>query len=88
MNTVINLDILDNENLKPYHINLFLHLIKLSENGEVTITISELMKHIRCKNRKQVIEYLRVLRDNKLIEFNSEVNKANTYKLNNKDFFK
>lgn len=30
MNTVINLNILDNENLKTYHINLFLNLIKLS----------------------------------------------------------
>ena len=46
------------------------------------------MKCIRCKNRKQVIEYLRVLKDNQLIQFNSKVKKANTYELNNKYFFK
>lgn len=87
MGTVINLDILDKD-LKPAHINVFLHLVRLSENNEVTISITELMPLVKCNNRKRVIEYLRILKENDIIDFSSEVNQANTYKINPKYFFK
>lgn len=88
MNTVINLDILDNENLKPVHINLFLNLVRLSESGEVRVSVTDLMKCIRCSNRKRVIDYLKVLKENNVIDFSSENGVTNTYKLNSKYFFK
>ena len=87
MNTVINLDILDKD-LKPAHINVFLHLVRLSENNEVTITVVDLMKIIKCSNKKQMIDYLKALKDTGVVEFDSEHNKANTYKINPKYCFK
>lgn len=87
MNTVINLDILDKD-LKPTHINVFLHLVRLAENQEVTISITDLMPLVKCSNRKRVIEYLRALKDAEVIDFDSEQNKANTYKINTKYCFK
>ncbi|WP_346889199.1 hypothetical protein [Clostridium sp. UBA1056] len=74
--------ILDNENLKPVHINLFLNLIKVSEFGEVKISVTEIMKLIKCNNRKYVIDYLRVLEGNDLLTKNSVNGVTNIYTLN------
>lgn len=87
MNAVINLDILNYE-LKPSVIVLFLELVRLSQNGEVVITVGELMKLTNRKNKKQVIDYLKELKEKGLINYSSETNRANTYILNGQYFSK
>lgn len=82
MSLTINEKLLDNENLKPVHINLFLNLLKISEFGVVEISVTKLMQLIRCSNRKQVIEYLRILQENNILEIQSSNGITNKYTLN------
>lgn len=82
MSLTINEKLLDNENLKPVHINLFLNLLRISEFGVVEISVTKLMQLIRCSNRKQVIEYLRILQENNILEIESSNGITNKYTLN------
>lgn len=89
MNVVMNLKILDVPNIKALHIVLFMQLIRLAdENNEVSVSVTKLMELIKCSNRKSVIDYLRVLKDNNIIGFISENGVTNTYKLNGEYFSK
>lgn len=82
MSLTINEKLLDNENLKPVHINLFLNLLRISEFGVVEISVTKLMELIRCSNRKQVIDYLRILQENNILEIESINGITNKYTLN------
>lgn len=82
MSLTINEKLLDNENLKPVHINLFLNLLRISEFGVVEISVTKLMELIRCSNRKQVIDYLRILQENNILEIESSNGITNKYTLN------
>lgn len=88
MTITFNSDILDNPNLKPVHINLFLQLVKVSTFGKVEMSVTKIMKLINCRNRKSVIEYLRTLEDNNLLTINSVNGITNIYKLNQEYFVK
>lgn len=88
MTITFNSDILDNPNLKPVHINLFLQLVKVSTFGEVEMSVTKIMELINCRNRKSVIEYLRTLEDNNLLTINSVNGITNIYKLNQEYFVK
>lgn len=89
MNVVINLNVLDINGLKPAHINLWLNLIRLSNDDcEVTISVRELATVIKCKNLSQVIQYVNDLKDNELVSFAVEKGVSNTYRLNSKYFMK
>lgn len=82
MSLTINEKLLANENLKPVHINLFLNLLRISEFGVVEISVTKLMELIRCSNRKQVIDYLRILEENNILEIESSNGITNKYTLN------
>ena len=89
VNVVMNLKILDVPNIKASHIVLFMHLIRLAdENNEVSLSVTKIMELIKCSNRKSVIDYLRVLKENNIISFISENGVTNTYKLNGEYFNK
>lgn len=88
MNITFNADILDNENLKPVHINLYFQLIKVSEFGEVKMSVTKIMELIKCRNRKLVIDYLRTLQENDLLTINSINGVTNIYVLNQSYYVK
>lgn len=88
MTITFNADILDNVNLKPVHINLYFQLIKVSEFGEVKLSVTNIMELIKCRNRKTVIDYLRVLQENDLLNITSVNGITNLYTLNQKYYVK
>ncbi len=88
MTITFNSAILDNDNLKPVHINLYFQLIKVSEFGEIKLSVTSIMQLIKCRNRKTVIDYLRVLQENDLLNINSVNGITNIYTLNPKYYVK
>ena len=82
MKITIDSSILENEKLKPVHINLYLHMIRLSHYGKARVSMSEIMREVRNNNRHRLIGYLRDLADEGYLEIDSQSGTVNTYTLN------
>ena len=80
--------IIKDKNLKPQEIYLLLHLINLcDENGELSISVKNLMNEVRFSNRAMTIKYLDNLAANNYIEKILGIGVNNKYKIN-KEIYK
>lgn len=85
----INDNIVLDENIGTKELYLFMRLVSLaSKEGYIEISLDELMKNTKYKNRAMICKYLSTLKENGYITKVESESRKSAYKLNRNMFYK